>query len=93
MAFIEYLLFKYGKTLKELFDARPNEALVKKLEAAIAQYKAVLQARRDKEARIAELEAVVKAGGKVRREIVVMCVVLLAWDCRRPCFLKKTNEN
>ena len=37
VAFIEYLLFKYKKTLKELFSAKPNAAALAKLEKAVAQ--------------------------------------------------------
>jgi len=60
---IEYLLYKYKKTLKELFEAKPNAALVKQLEEAIEKYQAVLRAKREKEARIAELEQIVAQGG------------------------------
>ena len=37
VAFIEYLLFQYKKTLKELFSAKPNAAALAKLEKAVAQ--------------------------------------------------------
>lgn len=64
VAFIEYLLFKYKKTPKDLFTAKPNSAALAKLEKAIQQYKAVFEEKKQKEARIKELEAIVAQGGK-----------------------------
>eukprot|EP01101_Sappina_pedata_P006897 TRINITY_DN3536_c0_g1_i1.p1 TRINITY_DN3536_c0_g1~~TRINITY_DN3536_c0_g1_i1.p1 ORF type:complete len:247 (+),score=169.25 TRINITY_DN3536_c0_g1_i1:19-759(+) len=61
---IEYLLYKYNKTTKDLFEAKPNAALVKKLEDAIDKYLAVFRARKEREDKIASLEAIVKQGGK-----------------------------
>jgi len=60
----EYLLFKYKKTLKEMFEAKPSAHLIKLLEDAIEQYKAVFRAKKEKEDRIAELERIVAQGGK-----------------------------
>jgi hypothetical protein len=37
VAFIEYLLFRYKKTLRDLFTAKPNAAALAKLEKAVAQ--------------------------------------------------------
>src|SRR5690606_1811819 len=62
-----YLLYKYKKTLKDLFEAKPNAHLVKMLEDAIAQYQAVFKAKKEREQKIAELERIVAAGGKVSR--------------------------
>jgi len=63
MAFIEYCLFRYEKTLKDLFEAKPNEALLAKLDKAIEAHKQVMEEKRLREEKIAELEAVVAAGG------------------------------
>jgi hypothetical protein len=63
LAFIEYLLFKYNKTLKDLFTASPSAALIAKLEKAIAQYKAVFEEKRQRAEKIAELERQVAQGG------------------------------
>jgi len=49
LAFIEFLLFKYRKTLKDLFTAKPNQALVLKLEKAIREYKAVFEEQKQRE--------------------------------------------
>lgn len=64
MCLIEFLLFNYKKTLNDLFTAKPNTALLEKLDRAIEQYQKVLADKTAKENRIAELEAIVKAGGK-----------------------------
>merc|ERR1712000_494970 len=50
VAFIEYLLFKYKKSLKDLFTAKPNAALLAKLERAIQQYKAVFEEKKKRAA-------------------------------------------
>jgi len=63
MAFIEFLLFKYKKSLKDLFTAAPNEALVAKLEKAIDQYRSVFEERKKKQEEIADLERIVAQGG------------------------------
>jgi len=60
----EYLLFKYKKTLKDLFEAKPSAHLIKLLEDAITQYQAVFKAKKEREAKIAELEKIVAQGGK-----------------------------
>jgi len=59
----EWLLFKYKKTLKELFEAKANPFLIKQLEEAIAKHQAVFAAKKEKEVKIAELERQVAAGG------------------------------
>jgi len=64
VAFIEYLLFHYKKSLKDLFTAKPNSALVAKLEAAVAQYKKVFDERKAEASRKQELVRVVTGGGK-----------------------------
>jgi len=61
---LEYLLFRYKKSVKELFEAKPSAVLVKKLEEAIDQYQAVFRAKKEREERIKHLESVVAAGGK-----------------------------
>jgi len=61
---IEYLLYKYKKTLKDLFEAKPNAHLIKMLEEAIEKYQAVFKAKKEREERIAELERIVSEGGK-----------------------------
>eukprot|EP01111_Echinosteliopsis_oligospora_P000342 TRINITY_DN1033_c0_g1_i1.p1 TRINITY_DN1033_c0_g1~~TRINITY_DN1033_c0_g1_i1.p1 ORF type:complete len:291 (-),score=127.60 TRINITY_DN1033_c0_g1_i1:251-1003(-) len=61
---IEYLLFKYKKAVKDLFEYKPNMFLIKQLEDAIAQHQAVFRAKKEREDKILELEAVVAKGGK-----------------------------
>jgi len=72
VALIEYLLYKYKKTVKELFTAKPNAAAIKALEAAIEKYKKVFAEKQEKEQKMAELEAKaasgdVKAKSELRR--------------------------
>ena len=62
VAFIEYLLFKYKKSLKDLFTAKPNAALLAKLERAIQQYKAVFEEKKKREQQMADLEKRAAAG-------------------------------
>jgi hypothetical protein len=64
LSFIEYLLFKYNKSAAELFENKPNSELVAKLEAAVEQYKGVMEAKAAKENRIKELREIVAKGGK-----------------------------
>jgi len=64
VSILEYLLYKYRKTLKDLFEAKPSAHLIKMLEDAIEQYQAVFRAKKEKEERIAELERTIAAGGK-----------------------------
>ena len=52
LAFIEYLLFKYNKTVQELFTANPNQALLAALERAIAQYRAVFEEKKKREQQV-----------------------------------------
>lgn len=63
VAFIEYLLFKYKKTPKELFTAKPNSMALKKMEEAIENYKKHFAELKKREERIKELEQIVKQGG------------------------------
>merc|ERR1712232_213255 len=62
VAFIEYLLFKYKKSLKDLFTAKPNAVLLAKLERAIQQYKAVFEEKKKREQQMADLEKRAAAG-------------------------------
>uniref|UniRef100_A0A7S4MJK3 Uncharacterized protein n=1 Tax=Vannella robusta TaxID=1487602 RepID=A0A7S4MJK3_9EUKA len=62
VAFIEYLLFRYKKTLKDLFTAKPNAALLAKLEQAINQYKAVFEEKKQREEKMADLERRAQSG-------------------------------
>ena len=62
VAFLEYLLFRYKKTLKDLFTAKPNAALLAKLERAIEQYKAVFEEKKKREDTMADLERRAQAG-------------------------------
>eukprot|EP01104_Vermistella_antarctica_P008691 TRINITY_DN2194_c0_g2_i1.p1 TRINITY_DN2194_c0_g2~~TRINITY_DN2194_c0_g2_i1.p1 ORF type:complete len:287 (+),score=85.46 TRINITY_DN2194_c0_g2_i1:131-862(+) len=55
VAFIEYLLFRYKKSLKDLFTAKPNAALVAKLEKAILQYRAVFEEKKAREVKMDDL--------------------------------------
>ena len=48
VAFIEFLLFTYKRTLTQMFTAKPSDHLVAKLEAAILQYRAVMDGRKKK---------------------------------------------
>jgi len=61
---LEYLLFKYKKTLKDLLESKPNAHLIKLLEEAIAQYQAVFREKQERAEKIAQLEALVSQGGK-----------------------------
>lgn len=70
VAFIEYLLFRYKKTLKDLFTAKPNSALLAKLERAIEQYKAVFEEKKKRESTMADLERRAQAGdNKAKSEL------------------------
>lgn len=48
VAFIEFLLFTFKRTTAQMFTAKPSDHLVAKLEAAIAQYKAVFEEKKKK---------------------------------------------
>jgi len=61
---LEYLLFVYKKSTKQLFEAKPSAHLIKLLEEAIEKYQAVFKAKKEREDRIAHLESIVAAGGK-----------------------------
>jgi hypothetical protein len=65
MSFIEFLLWKYSKTLKDFYAERPGNlaALLAKLEEAIAGYQKSLAEKEAREARMRELEAVAQEGG------------------------------
>jgi len=64
VAFLEYVLWKYGKSLQELFapPAVSPEAL-EALEKAISQYEKTLATRRAREERMDELERAAAQGG------------------------------
>jgi len=76
ISIIEWLLFKYKKTVKEMFDAKPNLHLIKMLEEAIAKFQAVFKAKKDRESKMAELEKTANGGGpgaaKARSELKSM---------------------
>jgi len=63
----EWLVFKYKKTLKGLFTPPPKGAVdpkfLKALNEAIEKHEAVHKAKAEKEAKTANLEALVKSGG------------------------------
>jgi hypothetical protein len=63
VSILEWLLYRYKRTLKELFEAKPNAHLIKQLEEAIAKYQAVFKAKKEKEQKIADLEAQISQGG------------------------------
>jgi len=71
---IEWLLFWFKKTTKDLFENKPNAMLIKQLEEAIAAHEAVFKAKKERADKIAELEAAVAAGGagaaKARAELM-----------------------
>jgi len=61
---LEYLLFVYKKSTKQLFEAKPSAHLIRQLEEAIEKYQAVFRGKKEREEKIAQLEAIVAAGGK-----------------------------
>lgn len=65
ISFMEYCLFKYEKTLAELFAEKPNTsaALLAALDEAIALHEAVLAARKEEEDKISELTKIAGVGG------------------------------
>eukprot|EP00043_Microstomoeca_roanoka_P017197 m.178679 g.178679 ORF g.178679 m.178679 type:complete len:255 (-) comp16594_c1_seq1:6874-7638(-) len=65
VSFIEYCLYKYSKTLAELFEEKDHkiEHLLKKLEEAIAAYQAALAVKKAREEKMKELEALAEQGG------------------------------
>eukprot|EP01088_Endostelium_zonatum_P009759 TRINITY_DN23069_c0_g1_i1.p1 TRINITY_DN23069_c0_g1~~TRINITY_DN23069_c0_g1_i1.p1 ORF type:complete len:261 (-),score=117.63 TRINITY_DN23069_c0_g1_i1:116-898(-) len=65
VAFLEYLLWKYHKTVNDMFKPKaevPKEIL-EALEKAIANFEAALAVRKAREAKMAQLEAAAAAGG------------------------------
>jgi len=64
VSFIEYLLWTYKKSLAQLFNpaAVPAHVLAE-LEKAIAQYKAAMAVRKEREDKMAALEATAAQGG------------------------------
>lgn len=65
ISFMEYCLFKYEKTLEQLFAEKPytNAALLAALDEAIALHEAVLAARKEEEDKIEQLQSMANAGG------------------------------
>merc|ERR1719183_2282550 len=61
-------MFKYSKTLEELFAEKPENlaALLKKLEDAIAEFQAVLAARKAEETKMTELQELAASGTGVK---------------------------
>eukprot|EP01088_Endostelium_zonatum_P020002 TRINITY_DN716_c0_g1_i3.p1 TRINITY_DN716_c0_g1~~TRINITY_DN716_c0_g1_i3.p1 ORF type:complete len:245 (-),score=98.77 TRINITY_DN716_c0_g1_i3:9-743(-) len=62
LSFLEYLLFVNNKTLKDLYTAKPNAALLAKLEKAINEYKAHFEEKKKREAEMADLESRAQSG-------------------------------
>lgn len=65
VCFIEYCMFKYGKTLAQLFEDKPKSSaeLLRQLEEAIALHEAVLAKRKEEEDKMKELEEQSKGTG------------------------------
>ena len=69
VSFLEFLLFHHKKTPAQMFESRPSAHLIAALEEAVAKYKAVFQAKKDKEDTIASLKEKAEAGDvKARAE-------------------------
>ena len=68
ICFIEYCLFKYKKTLTELFAEKPQNlaALLKALDEAIAAHEEALAKRKEVEDKMAALEATAAEGSGVK---------------------------
>ena len=81
VSFIEYCLYKYKKTLRELFEEKPGDiaALLAKLEEAIAAHQKVLAAReaREQEMRDLATEAEQGAWGDGAFEFELCCFLLI----------------
>jgi len=64
VSFIEYLLWTYKKSLAQLFNPVPvPPEVLAELEKALAQYKAAMAVRKEREDKMAALEAIVAQGG------------------------------
>ncbi|EGD82771.1 hypothetical protein PTSG_03421 [Salpingoeca rosetta] len=65
VSFIEYCLYKYGKTLEELFEEKDHkiEHLLRKLEEAIKLYQETLAKKKAREDKMKELEQLAEQGG------------------------------
>jgi len=68
VSFIEYAMYKYKKTLVQLFEEKPKSsaALLKALDEAIELHKAVLAARQAEEDKMTELRKVAETGTGVK---------------------------
>ena len=64
VSLIEFLLWKYKKTVVELFTDKPGDIahLLKALEEAIALYQKTLAEKEAREAKMAELEKIAEEG-------------------------------
>jgi hypothetical protein len=98
VAFIEYLLWKYKKTLKELFyppNTASPEALAA-LEKAIEAYSKVLAERKAREDKMAELERVAAEGGVKGLRYAAFCADLTGGPTSLPylplpCLVPRTS--
>ncbi len=69
VSFIEYLLYRYNKTVDDLFaerDVPTAEALLEALERAIEAFQATLAQRQARDDKMKELEALAEVGGHAR---------------------------
>lgn len=65
VSFIEYLLWKFQKTVHQLLNPPPGcrESLMRALEQAITEYQKILDEKRAREEKMAELESLANTGG------------------------------
>jgi len=65
VSFIEYIIWKYKKTLDDMFKVAPGASaeMLAQLDQAISNFQEVLSVRRAREAKMAELERVAALGG------------------------------
>jgi len=64
VSFIEYLLWKFQKTVHQLLNPPPGcrESLMRALEQAITEYQKILDEKRAREEKMAELESLANTG-------------------------------
>eukprot|EP01147_Barroeca_monosierra_P003366 gene3366-8276_t len=78
VSFIEYCMYKYKKTLEELFEEKDHkiEHLLRALEEAIALYQATLAKKNEREEKMKKLEELAAQGGvkgmKAKAELEAM---------------------
>jgi len=69
VSFIEYCMYKYKKTLAQLFDENKPKALahlLKALDEAIELHQALLKAKKEEEDKMADLRTVAESGSGVK---------------------------